>query len=94
MIQAFLKTVLADEKTKAWLNVQLSTAFTVFRKFKRIFASPRLWLCTGIYRGTDGTGETKRHDETGATAKADPPTGAVPVGAHLGAKSKEGFKAS
>ena len=91
-LDELLESILTTEKAKIWLRVTLSTAFTLWHTFKRGFASPRLWLCTGIFRVTNATGEVKQEASKGGAGEARDPTSTIPVSGKVGGESSKGFE--
>lgn len=91
-LDEFLESILTTEKAKIWLRVNLSTAFTLWQTIGRVFASPKLWLCTGIFRVTNATGEVKQEASKGGAGETRDPTSTMPVGGKVGGESGKGFK--
>ncbi|KAK3377578.1 hypothetical protein B0H63DRAFT_524865 [Podospora didyma] len=79
----FVELITKNDKAHAWLQRNLSAAFTVGAIIKRLFFRPKLWLRTGVVTIGKGTYEVTHEGEKGLKLEASDPTNTVPVGLKL-----------
>ena len=68
-----VKEVIKSEPGRRWLHAHLTAAFTLFKRGKRFFRRPRIWLLTGKYVADDAKYKVVRNQTWKAQGKGGGP---------------------
>lgn len=68
-----VKEVIKSEPGRKWLHTHLTAAFTLFKRGKRFFRRPRIWLLVGKYVADDAKYITVRNHEGTAQVRGGGP---------------------